>query len=97
MVKEFADDNFKFDENGEKLFNRVENTVVKGQIARNEQFLLFSHSVFKRLVQQTRKNKGLFGNGLKEIKYSAFKGGYLDFSHLTIYIYVCVCVCVKYI
>ena len=24
----------------------------------------FSHSVFKRLVLQTRKNKGLFGKGL---------------------------------
>ena len=25
----------------------------------------FSHSVFKRLVLQTRKNQGLFGKGLK--------------------------------
>ena len=30
----------------------------------------FSHSVFKRLVLQTSKNKGLFGKGLsKELKY----------------------------
>ena len=40
-LKEFADDNFQFDENGRKLFKRVENTVGKGEIARYEQFLLF--------------------------------------------------------
>ena len=40
-LKEFADDNFKFDENGRKLSKRVENTVGKGEIARYEQFLLF--------------------------------------------------------
>ena len=38
---EFADDNFKFDENGRKLSKRVENTVRKGEIACYEQFLLF--------------------------------------------------------
>ena len=38
---EFADDNVKFDENGRKLSKRVENTVGKGEIARDEQFLLF--------------------------------------------------------
>ena len=37
----FADDNFKFDENGRRLCKRVENTVGKGGIARYEQFLLF--------------------------------------------------------
>ena len=40
-MKEFADDNFKFDENGKKLSKGVENTVGKGEIARYEQFLLF--------------------------------------------------------
>ena len=40
-LKEFADDNFKFDENGSKLSKQVENTVEKGEIARYEQFLLF--------------------------------------------------------
>ena len=39
--KEFADDNFKFDENGRKFFKWVENTVGQGEIARYEQFLLF--------------------------------------------------------
>ena len=40
-MKEFADDNFKFIENGRKLFKQEENTVGKGEIARYEQFLLF--------------------------------------------------------
>ena len=34
-------DNSKFDENGEKLSKLVENTEQKGEIARNDQFLLF--------------------------------------------------------
>ena len=38
-LKEFADDNFKFDENGRKFLKWVENTVRKGEIAPNEQFL----------------------------------------------------------
>ena len=33
---------FKFDENGEKVSKRGENTVGKGEIAHYEQFLLFS-------------------------------------------------------
>ena len=37
----FADDNFKFDENVRKFFKWVENTVGKGEIAHNEQILLF--------------------------------------------------------
>ena len=40
-LKEFADDNFKFDENDRKLSKWLENTVGKGEIARYEQFLLF--------------------------------------------------------
>ena len=40
-LKEFADDNFKFNENGRKLSKWVENTEGKGEIARYEQFLLF--------------------------------------------------------
>ena len=69
-MKEFADDNFKFDENGRMLFKREENTEEKGEIAHYEQFLLitsnfsFSRSVFKRPVLQTRENQGLFVKGL---------------------------------
>ena len=40
-LKEFADDNFKFDENERKLSKQVENSVGEGEIARYEQFLLF--------------------------------------------------------
>ena len=40
-LKEFADDNFKSDENSRKLSEWVENTVGKGEIARYEQYLLF--------------------------------------------------------
>ena len=35
-LKDFADDNFKFDENGRKLSKPVENTVGKGEIAHYE-------------------------------------------------------------
>ena len=40
-LKEFADNNFSFVENGRKLLKQVENTAGKGEIARYEQFLLF--------------------------------------------------------
>ena len=40
-LKEFADDNSKFDINGRKYSKQVKSTVGKGEIARYEQFLLF--------------------------------------------------------
>ena len=40
-LKEFADNNFKADENGRNFSKWVENTVGKGEIAHYEQFLLF--------------------------------------------------------
>ena len=55
----------------------VENTVGKGDIACNEQFLLFNHSVFRRLVLQTCKNQGLFENGLS---YGSFILSANDFN-----------------
>ena len=54
-LKEFADDNFKFNEYGRKLSKKVENTVGKGEIARYEQFLLFP----------TGFSKGFFPRGVK--------------------------------
>ena len=42
-LKEFADDNFKFEEIGQKFSNRVKNNVGKLEIACYEQFLLFPH------------------------------------------------------
>ena len=41
-LEDYADDNFRFDENGRKFFKWVENNLGKGEIARYEQFLLFS-------------------------------------------------------
>ena len=40
-LKEFADSNFKFDENGTKFSKMVDYTVGKGEIAHYKQFLLF--------------------------------------------------------
>ena len=40
-MKQFADNNLEFEENGEEFAKRVENTVAKGEIAHYEQFLLF--------------------------------------------------------
>ena len=42
-LREFSDDNFKFDENGRLFSRRVENSVgkEKEKFARYEQFLLF--------------------------------------------------------
>ena len=58
-LKEFADDNFKFDKNGRKFFKWVEKAVGKGKIAQCEQFLLFP-----QCFQKTRKKQGLLGKGL---------------------------------
>ena len=46
-LKEFADDNFQFHEKGRKLSKWEENTVGKGEIAGNEQFLLFPQCLQK--------------------------------------------------
>ena len=54
-LKEFADDNFKFDENGRKLSKQVENTVGKGEIARYEQFLLFPQCFQKPCFPEASK------------------------------------------
>ena len=40
-MKQFANDNFKFDKNSRKFPERVKKTVGKGEIACYEQFLLF--------------------------------------------------------
>ena len=63
-MKEFADDNLKFDENGRKVSKRVENTVGKEEIAHNEQFSFF-HSVLKKLVVKVGENPGLVWERVK--------------------------------
>ena len=52
-LKEFADDYSKFNEHGRKFSKRVENTVVKGEIARYEQFLLFPQCFQKACTADT--------------------------------------------
>ena len=54
-LKEFADDNSKYDENGEKFSKWVENAAWKGEIARYEQFLLFPLRFQKTCTADTLK------------------------------------------
>ena len=67
-LKEFADDNFKFDENSGKFSKMVDlnNNMGKGEI---EKLLITSNfsssqTVYKRLVPKTHKIKGLFWKGI---------------------------------
>ena len=78
-LKQSADDNFRFDENSRKFSKRVENTVVKGEIACYEQFLLFPQCFQKacfpgaskgvivwkwvKLMGRNRKQEGQDGPG----------------------------------
>ena len=52
-LKDFGDDNFKFDENAGKLSKWVENTVGEGEIALYEQFLLIPQSFQKTCSADT--------------------------------------------
>ena len=63
-MKEFADDNFKLDEYGREFLKRIENTEGKEKLLVTSNFSL-SPCVFKRLVLQTRKNQGFFGERVK--------------------------------
>ena len=54
-LKEFADDNFKFDENDRKFSRWIENTVGKGEIACYEQFLLYPQCFQKTCTAVMRK------------------------------------------
>ena len=53
ILKEFADVNFKVDENGRKLSERMENTVGKEEIACYKQFLLFPQCFQKTCTADT--------------------------------------------
>ena len=53
--KEFADDEFKFDENDRKFSKRVENTVGNGEIACHAQFLLSTQCFQKTRTEHTLK------------------------------------------
>ena len=64
-LKEFADDNFKFDENARKLSKRLENTVGQGDIARYEHFLLFPQCFQRALFSNGLQKSSLCGKGLQ--------------------------------
>ena len=57
-LKEFADENFKFDENGRKFSKQVENTVEKREIACYEQFLHFPQFFQKACFLGASKGMG---------------------------------------
>ena len=63
-LKEFADDNFIFDENGREFSKRIDNTVGEKKELLVATNFSFFHSVFKRIFLQTRKNKRFLGKGL---------------------------------
>ena len=55
--------------NGQKTLREKEKLLVTSNF-------FFSHSVFESIVQQTRKNQGLFGKGLSGLKthFCSYKG-----------------------
>ena len=65
--KEFADDNFKFHENGSKFYKRVKYAMEKGEIARYEQFsfpTVFPKVLYCRNLKTCLgKGKSRFYNG----------------------------------
>ena len=62
-LKEFADDNFEFDEIDGNFFKRIENTVERGEIARYEQFLLFSQCFSKDFYHRHVKTRACLEKG----------------------------------
>ena len=66
-MKEFADNNFEFNENARRVSKRTENTMGNEEIACYKQFLLFP-----QCFQKTQKNKGLFGKGSKMARIIKF-------------------------
>ena len=64
-LKEFESDNCNFDENGERLSRRVENTMGKGEIACYEQFLLFPQC-FQETCTEDMQKQGLVWERVKQ-------------------------------
>ena len=65
-LKEFADNNFNFDENGRRFSKQIESTVGKGEIARYEQFLLFPQC-FQKTCTADMQKPGLVWERVKSI------------------------------
>ena len=66
-LKNFADDNFKFDEKAESSHTGKKTLLEK------EKLLMFSHDDFRTLLQQTHKNQGLFGKKLTLYQTTNFR------------------------
>ena len=62
-LEDFADDNFKFDENGRQFSKWVENTAGKGEIARYEQFCPFPTVFSKDFYCRHVKTRACLGKG----------------------------------
>ena len=60
-LKESAYDNLKIHESGRNVSKQVENTAVKGEIARYEQFLLFPQCFKKTLYYRHIKTRACLG------------------------------------
>ena len=67
-MKEFADNNFKFNEYDRKSSKRAENTVGKGDIACYEQFLPFPEC-FPKTCSADMRNPGLVWERVKIKSY----------------------------
>ena len=52
-LKEFANNNFKFDDNGIKALKKKKKKVVKGELAHYEQLLLFPQRFQKTCTADT--------------------------------------------
>ena len=66
-LKEFAEDNSELMKTAERSLKGWKTLWEKEKLLLTSNFS-FSHGVFKRLVLQIHKNKGLFGKGLKKVK-----------------------------
>ena len=63
-LKDFADDDFKFDENSRKLFKPLKTLWGKREIAHYEQFLLFPQCFQEAYFPEASKGVTVLGNGL---------------------------------
>ena len=62
-LREFADNNFRFDENSGKLSKRVENAVGIGELDHYKQFLLFPQCFQKTLYCRHVKTRACLRKG----------------------------------
>ena len=68
QTESFADDSFKFDENGRKFSKKVETRWEMEKLLVTSNFS-FSNSVFKTFLMQTHKNKRLFQKGVRLVNH----------------------------